>query len=216
MPTLASEKSLSPAQAWDLGSNEFLFILKGFNMKAYYVVAALLLVAGTLITGCDVGTNPLLFDGSPLTAKLRVESSVGTAFDESASIKVADVLSSVDKAVDSVKVFNITLKIDSLTDGTMDTTKVSGTGQVDGHLLFTINNVPLSAFASERSIFDSTIPGGPIFDADGVSHLLDLLHQLQAGTPPASITVRASGSASSSTLHFNVKVSLYTQIYTTP
>lgn len=176
------------------------------------------MLAGILIVGCDVGVNPLLFDGSPLSAKFRVDESSKSSFDDSTTINVAEVLSSVDKDIDSIKVFNITLQIDSLTDGTQGTTKLSGTAMIDGHILFTILDpgVELSAFASERSIFDETISGGPIFRADGVAHLISRLHSLHSSSPPASVTVRVSGSASSSTLHFTVKLKLYTQIYTTP
>jgi hypothetical protein len=178
--------------------------------------AFVVLLTGILIAGCDVGVNPLLLDGSPLSAKFRVEGTTGTSFDRSDTLQIADVLSSIDKSVDSIKVFNITLQIDSLTDGTNDTTKVSGSATVDGNPLFTLSNVPFSAFASERSIFDNTIPGSPIFNPSGVTHLVNLLHALKSDTPPTSVAIRTFGNVSGSNLHFTIKLKLYTQVYTTP
>ncbi|MBI1805390.1 MAG: hypothetical protein HY033_06025 [Ignavibacteriae bacterium] len=184
-------------------------------MKTFCVVliGVILVLAGAFVTGCDVGVNPLLFDGSPLSAKLRVEGTSGTTFDESRTLNIADVLSSIDKAVDSIKVFNITLQIDSLTDGTSDTTKVSGSATVDGNPLFTISNVPFSAFTSERSIFDNTISGF-VFNSVGVTYLVNLLQELQSDTPPSSVTVRAFGNVNGTNLHFTVNLKLYTQVYT--
>ncbi len=87
---------------------------------------------GIAMTGCDVGINPLLFDGSPVSCRFRVDAS-GTSYSGSATISLNNILSKIDKHVDSAKVFNITMLIDSVTG----TPLVSGTGTIDGHTLLT-------------------------------------------------------------------------------
>ncbi len=207
MPTSASEKSLSPAQAWDLGSNEFLFILKGFNMKAYFFVAALLLVAGTLITGCDVGVNPLLFDGAPAQATFRVDEPE-FAYAGSETISLEDVLSAIDGEIDSVKVFNITLLIDS-TAGTSDTTKFSGDARLNGSMMVQLHDTPMADFATERSIFDNSITGLTVYPG-----IISTIHSLLTNRPAPEVTISFTVSSNTSPLHFTAHVKIYTQIYT--
>jgi hypothetical protein len=170
----------------------------------------LALSVALIIAGCDLGVNPLLFDGTPITAKFRVDQT-GTVYASAKVINLQDALGSISKEIDSVKVFNITLQIDSLTNGTDPSTTLTGVAVLDLDTLFTVNNVALSAFSSERSIFDKSLTGFS-YKASGVSHLIALLHQ----NPLPTVSVGVLGTASNGNLHFTTKLKLYTQVYTTP
>lgn len=117
----------------------------------------------------------------------------------------------VSKSIDSVKIFNLTLQIDSLTNGTTPATTITGIALIDTDTLFTVNNVALSAFSSERSIFDNSLTGFS-YKASGVNRLISVLHQ----NPLPTVTVSVGGVASSSNLHFTTKLKFYTQVFTTP
>ena len=168
-----------------------------------------------LLSACEVGTNPLLFDGSPVTAKLRVEQSGASSYDYSVTVDLQGLFAEIKNDIDSVKVFNITLLIDSLTNGTDSLTTISGTAYIDDLPLFDIPNpgIALKEFGTERSIFDSHLTGFS-FKAEGVSQLIDILNDYAESHTLPSVTVRATGSASSSNLHFTVKLKLYTQVFT--
>jgi len=176
-------------------------------MKTSILSLTLLLLLGA--AGCELSTNPLLFEGPPITAKFRVDLT-GTAFGDAATINLQDAVGGISD-VDSVKVFNITLQIDSLTNGTSPATTISGTATLDGVTLFTITNVALSAFSSERSIFDNSLAGFS-YNAAGVSHLLSVLRQ----RPLPTVTLAVGGTASAPTLHFTTKIKLYSQVFTSP
>ena len=177
-------------------------------MKTKILVLGLLVMIAALFTSCDLGINPLLFDGSPVTAKFRVDKT-GSSYDTTVTIDLQSIIADLDKEIDSIKVFNITLQIDS-TAGTTAGTTVTGTASIDGFGLLGVSAAPISQFATERSIFDSTLTGGPIFVSAGVSHLVGLL-----GTSPLpTITLHSLGAASTTNIHFTVKLKLYTQVFT--
>src|ERR1043166_8524460 len=85
---------------------------------------------------CDLGINPLLFDGPPLTGTLRVDA-VGSVFATVEAVDLGGLASEVDKGIDSIKVYNITLQIDS-TAGTNPATTFSGSGLIHGGQLYYI------------------------------------------------------------------------------
>jgi hypothetical protein len=183
-------------------------------MIAKFLVLAAVLLIALVGVNCDLGINPLLFDGPPVTGTLRVDA-VGSVF---ATVQVVDlgaVVKDVDKDIDSIKVYNITLQIDS-TAGTNPSTTFSGSALVDGDSLLNVSGLPISAFATERSIFDATLTGGPIFVETGVAHLIAILKAYGETHTLPTITVVASGTASTSNLHFTIKVRLYTQLYLPP
>ena len=174
-----------------------------------WVALVIFAAASVAVIGCDVGVNPLLFDGSPVSAKYRVDTD-GSSYLESKTVDLATVVEDIDKEIDSIKVFNVTLFIDS-TEGTASGTTASGFVALDALTLVSLTDVPLSAFATERSIFDTTITGFHYNDA-GVAHLISVLKQ----RPLPSVDVSVSGSTSSSPLHFTLHLKLYTQVFTTP
>ena len=184
-------------------------------MSPKLVLLFSILVLPLLGSSCDVGLYPLLFDGAPLTATFRLDQPTFTSFDVSQTVDLQEIRSGLDKNIDSIKVFNISLQIDS-TAGTNSATTLTGAVLIDGDSLIAVNGVPISEFATERSIFDATITGGRVFKNAGVATLIALLRTLSQSSGPLTATVRASGAASASPLHFTIKLKLYTQVFTPP
>ncbi|HYQ85954.1 MAG TPA: hypothetical protein VES59_01795 [Bacteroidota bacterium] len=182
-------------------------------MSLKLVLLFSILVLPLLGSDCQVGLYPLLFDGAPITATFRADVTTGTAFDDSRTVDLEEIRRGIDKRIDSIKVFNVSLQIDS-TAGTNPSTTLTGAVLINGDTLIRVNGVPISDFATERSIFDSTITGGRVFKNKGVATLIALLKQLTQGTGGLTATVHALGNASSSPLHFTIKLKLYTQVFT--
>lgn len=178
-------------------------------MRTKFLILVSVALIAALGVSCDLGINPLLFDGSPVTATYRVDAT-GNSYDTTITIDLHDILADIDKSIDSIKVFNITLQIDS-TAGTAPGTTVTGEGYIDNLLLLSINGDSISRFATERSIFDTTSTGLSYADA-GVAHLVAVLKM----DPLPTVTLRARGTASTSNLHFTIKLRLYTQVFTPP
>lgn len=171
-------------------------------------------IAAISLTGCELGTNPLLFDGSPVTADVVINTT-GTSYSGSRTIAPGDVLSSISINVDSVSVINVTLLIDNLGPSTPDSTRISGTGTIDGNTLLTLTNVKLSTFSTEKSIFDPALSAaGVAYGAAGVAYLNNMLKH--PNSLPATVTVAVSGTSSQPNLKFTAHVKLYTQVFTTP
>ncbi|MBI1805540.1 MAG: hypothetical protein HYR76_00650 [Ignavibacteria bacterium] len=186
--------------------------MRNVTQKALTILPFITLI-GIFIIGCELGVNPLLFDGSPVSVKFRIDET-GTAYAKIDTLHLNGIRASFDKHIDSIKVFNITLLIDS-TAGTDTSTTISGTAVIDGHILLTLTHVRLSTFSSERSIFDTTMASaGFSFNSDGVSYLLDLMSDLE--NLPSYVVVNISGTAPPGPLHFCIRLKLYTQLYTTP
>jgi hypothetical protein len=173
---------------------------------ALSVVAVIL----TAVAGCDIGVNPLLFDAPPATARFRVDTA-DSLFGKSAVVNLQGTLDNLDADIDSVKIINITLQIDSAA-GTDTAMTITGSAYVDANRLFSVTNLGLSAFFTEHSIFDSSLAGAPVFDPLGVAHMFSVLRM----QPVPAMTFVASGSASKPGLHFTITLRLYTQVYTTP
>jgi hypothetical protein len=182
-------------------------------MSLKLIVIFSILILPLLGSSCDVGLYPLLFDGTPVTAEFRVDQPSSTSFDVSRTVDLDHIRSGIDKSIDSIKVFNVSLQIDSTT-GTNPSTTVTGAVLINGDTLIGVNGVPISDFAGERSIFDSTITGGRVFKNAGVATLIALVKQLSQGTSGLTATLHALGNASSSPLHFTIKLKLYTQVFT--
>lgn len=183
-------------------------------MNKYITTFVLILIPLSLCLigmGCELGINPLLFDGSPVTATFRAHT-VGNTYSDSKSINLHDVVTNLDKDIDSIKVFNVTLQIDSLTNGTNSSTLTTGSVVIDTDTLFTVRNVALSAFASERSIFDNSLTGFS-YNPAGVNHLISLLQQHPL---PTNVTLTVAGTATNDTLYFRARIKLYTQVFTSP
>lgn len=180
-------------------------------------VAVTLLVAAlviALIAGCDLFVNPLILDGSVTSGEVIINTNT-TAFLGLDSLDLNGVVAKVDQTVDSVKFFNLTIVIDSLGSNTPDSTSISGAVTVDNtnslpyrYKIVTLAGVRLSDFASERSVFDTTIAGFS-YDQTGIDFLVQALKQ----NPPPVLYVSVQGSASHGPLLFRLKFKVYAQVY---
>ena len=182
-------------------------------MKRYghmILVAAL----AAVVSGCEFTNAPLMIEGAFVNAAFRVDQQglpSNTQFGTAARVQLSDLMANVDAVADSIKIFNITVTIDSVTGATSSTTAISGSTSIDGNELFSLSNVAISELHQEHSIFDPSVPGCT-FNSSGVHYLVGLLRQ----TPPPDVTVAVLGSAASSSLHFTFHLKIYTQIYTSP
>jgi hypothetical protein len=182
--------------------------MKKLKYAAVVSVFALVLIFG----GCDVGVNPLLFDGTPLRAVIAVDDAE-PSFDESHVVSIGGILEGIDDAVDSVNVFNITLRVKDRVSPAANTT-FSSVIYIDGLVLAEVAGLTLGDFSSERSLFEDGLWGSAIeVNPAGLQHLKNVLNQ--ASSSP-NVSVRAAGTVGGSPLEFSIEVTLYTQIYTTP
>ena len=173
-----------------------------------------ILAAVLCLGGCEFTNNPLLVEGAFVNAAFRVDQEglpPNSPFGASTTMRLGDVLEDISDVADSVKIYNISITVDSVTGSTSPASTISGSASIDGHSLFTLSNVPLSALSPEHSIFDTSVPGCG-FSSAGVQYLVQALRQ----NPPPTVTVTVFGNSSSTALHFSLRLKVYTQIYTTP
>jgi hypothetical protein len=170
-----------------------------------FAVALALLVFG----GCDIGTNPLIIDGSVATADFPVNAEIPAflppAFSVSDSVDLSEVYDGAD-GVDSIKFYNLSFIAKG--DSTHLAVRVTGSIDVDGVPFLLFDDVPLSAFSPERSIFDST-PGFS-YDARGVAAMR---RALAPGSTDGGLRMTGSFQASGRSLHFTMQAKLYTQVF---
>jgi hypothetical protein len=187
--------------------------MKGVAMKFKRLLPLALVIAVLPLIGsvCDVGMNPLLFDGSPITATVAIHANT-TIYDSTATIDLKDALSDVKKDIDSADIYNITLKIRN--DGSTPVgTTASGTVMINNIWIFSMNNVKISDFAKERSIF--RLPAGSItLRPQGMRQLRRLIWSVSRGQTGV-VSVHLFGT-SSQKLDVTAFLTLYTQVYTPP
>jgi hypothetical protein len=184
----------------------------GGHRNRAWLGAGLLLLAG--LGGCvQWGVDPLVLDTSMTTSGLRVDQTamMVMAYD---SVDLQMIHKSSSEGVDSVRFYNLTITIDS-TEGTPPGTSLTGTiGIVSGgtiHVLAQLNNVPITGFSMERSIFDRSLSGMNV-DYSGVGFLIGAMSM----PAPPKVGFGMVASSSNSPLHFTVKVNLYAQVFTSP
>jgi hypothetical protein len=180
---------------------------------AHYSQTTLIVISVSiclLIGGCDIGINPLIFDGTPVEATFEVNSLVSTFPPIVYSVDLQEVLSDIDDEVDSIKVYNITLHVEN-SGG--NNPSVTGDITVNGNTLVSLSNTPVSAFAAERTIFD------PGLQAQGFNYsptIVPTINGYLKQDPKPTVNVVASGSANQSPLHFTIHVKVYTQVFLKP
>ena len=177
-----------------------------------FLVAVLFLTLGS---GCDLGVNPLLFDGTPVSAVFYVNTT-GTSYSGSKTVNLNDIFDAVGNRIDSIKVFNITLQVDS-TEGTPAGTTLTGTGTADDVTIVTMTNADITSLATEQSIFDPSFTAFTL-NSDGVDALATKITNAFADrSVPHNVNFEVSGSRSTSTgsLKMKIIVRVYTQVYTT-
>lgn len=165
--------------------------------------------AGLILTiaGCEIGTNPVVLDGAPIAANLRVDVPNNILYD-SLSVNLGDAMSGIDNAVDSIRIYNITLLIDST--GNPDSAVISRGGfKLNNDTVLTLVNNPLSAFSTERSIFDPRLKNlGFTYDSTMILKLQQYLRQ-----KPQPVVQIAFGILSASPIHFTAHLKIYTQVF---
>ena len=178
-----------------------------------FITAALLALLCLAGAGCELGTNPLLFDGAPLSATFDIEHTALPGFLVDTTINLQSALENIDKDIDSVHIFNVTIQIEQLDDnGGGAVTLTAGGVRIDADTLFTVSNIPVSAFANERSIFDNSLGSAFTYNTTGVDYLINLVKQ----RPLPTIQVTAAGTTNVANFHLRVHFRVYTQVYTNP
>ena len=173
--------------------------------------AAAIAAAFALLTlsGCDIGTNPLIIDGSVATADFPVDADIPAflpaAFTVDDSLDLSDVYDGTD-GVDSIKFYNLTFIARGDSAGLA--VRVTGTISVDGVPFLDFTDVPLSAFSPERSIFEHT----PGFSYDGRGVAL-IRRGLAPNSTDPGLRMHGSFQADSRSLHFTMQAKLYTQVF---
>lgn len=181
---------------------------------AIVLVLVLAAILAAILAGCEFSNNPILVEGAFVHATFRVDQDglpAGTPIAATTTVRLADVLDGASASADSVKIYNITVMVDSVTGATSPDAPLTGSALIDGNTLFSLSDVPISALGKEHSIFDATVPGFSFTNA-GVQYLVQALRQ----DPPPTVTVGVVTRSSSSALHFTLRVKIYTQVYTSP
>lgn len=179
--------------------------------RSYLMTAAMLLVLAGLFAGCDVGVNPLLFDGEPVSAELVIHPGpTETAFAQVQTVNLMDILSEFSDDFDSVNVFNITLQVEN-TGNMPTTTLLSGGSQFNGSNLVSFTNKPLSDFLAEQSIFKLQ---GVTVQKSTVLALKNAVNDALRGVGSPTATIGVAGSSSNTNVNLKAIVRVYTQIFT--
>jgi hypothetical protein len=171
----------------------------------FALVAAVALLAG----GCEFGTNPLILDGSVATAKFPVDAEIPAflppAFSVSDSVDLGGIYDDI-AGVDSVKFYNLTFAAGGDSAGL--SIRVTGSITVNGVPFLNFDDVPLSVFSPERSIF--TYAPGFSYDPRGVGVIRAAL---APGSTVQKLRMAGDFRADSRSLHFSMQARLYTQVF---
>jgi hypothetical protein len=180
-------------------------------MKIKVVLPLLVLLCALPLVGflCDVGINPMLFDGSPLTAKFVVASTT-TAYSSTETLNMGDAIAAIDKEIDSVSLFNITMRI--VNKGTPGP-RVSGTATFNGTTFLTLTSVAVDSFSTERSIFH--LPSGFTMSRNGVRAIVQAVKNASRGQGSTQGFITVAGT-STNALNVEIYLTLYTQVFTPP
>ncbi|HLF15731.1 MAG TPA: hypothetical protein VI932_12675 [Bacteroidota bacterium] len=161
------------------------------------------------MAGCEFGTHPLIIDGSVATAQFPVNADIPSflpaAFTVEDSLDLGGIYDAVDE-VDSIKFYNLTFIAQGDSAGLA--IRLTGAITVDGAPFLNFNDVPLSVFSPERSIFNPV--AGFSYDPAGVN----LIRQaLAPGSTDNTLRMSGSFQANSRSLHFTLQAKLYTQVF---
>lgn len=180
-----------------------------WRRRSAVAVAACAIALVLLSAGCEIGTQPIIIDGSVATARFPVDAEIPAflppSFTVQDDVDLSGIYGEVEE-VDSIKFYNLTFIAEG--DSADLELRVTGSIDVDAVPFLVFDDVPLSAFSPERSIFDTT-PGFS-YDARGVARI----RQALAPTSTDRI-LRMTGSfqASGRSLHFTMQAKLYTQVF---
>jgi hypothetical protein len=179
--------------------------------RSFFTLAAVLLCTAGFFSACDVGVNPLLFDGTPVVAEVVIHPDPGaTVFGYSDTINLGDILDDIEDDFDSVNVFNITLKMEN-TGGMDSTTLLSGGGLYNGDTLLSFQGKPLYEFLQERSVF--RMRGLKVHRA-GIRSLKVGINSALRGGGPTTAIVQVGGTSSNANVNLKAIFKIYTQVFT--
>jgi hypothetical protein len=173
---------------------------------------AVLLLSLIFVVGCEIGVNPLILDSSvsesvivdqasPIPYPLEIPFPLTPLTVNTKSLQ--DVAGN---DIEKINFYKLTLMVDQNT--TPDTGKISGRLMVDGDTLVAMNNLLLSLFKTERSIFEN-IPGFEVKNK-GVGKVL----QAVKNPPPNGIALQMFVGPTNTPVHFRLWVKVYGQIQT--
>ena len=174
-----------------------------------FLWALMMIAAGCVfLQGCDLLTDfPLILNGSVEASKIRVDlaTPLPIQYRDSLSVDLNEVKTSASSDVDSVRFYNMTVRIDS--NSTPNST-ISGSITVDGDTLVTLTNMKTSVFSSERSIFSTSIAGWK-YNAVGVGYLVQALRK----TPAPTVTLDLTLDQLSQPIHCSIHIKVYGQLF---
>ena len=181
-------------------------------MKTTTIVTrgVIVILAIALSSGCEVGVNPLLFDGSPVEASFPINTS-SASFASEVNTDLGEVLKDISDEFDSVNVFNITLQIEN-TGNMVTTTSFDGSAAFNDSVLVSFTGIPLSRLLKEQSMFRIT---GVTVNKRGILYLKRAINTAlrNPGTPSiAKFTI--AGNSSQTPVHITPIVRVYTQVFT--
>ncbi|HUL43341.1 MAG TPA: hypothetical protein VLY03_03180 [Bacteroidota bacterium] len=171
-------------------------------------LGALLIVAAGLAVfhGCDLLTDfPIILNGSVEPGALRVDlnTPLPIQYQTSSSVDLSQVKNAATSDVDSVRFYNLTVRIDS--NSTPNST-ISGSIIVDGDTLVTMNNMKTSVFSSERSIFSTSITGWQ-YHVAGVETLIGALRNSR------TVTLTTTLNSLTQPIHCTIHIKVYGQLF---
>jgi hypothetical protein len=179
------------------------------SARAGLLAAPAALALLLLLAGCDVGTNPLIIDGSVASANFPVNAEIPSflppAFSVEDSVDLSGIYDGAD-GVDSIKFYNLTF----ISEGDSAHLGLRLTGSIDvaGVPFLVFNDVPLTDFTPERSIFNPT-PGFS-YDARGVARIRQAL---APRSTDRGLRMTGTFQANGRSLHFTMQAKLYTQVF---
>jgi hypothetical protein len=186
--------------------------MKGFiimKTKIFLLTMIAFIIAFTIV-GCEFGKYPLILDSSVTSGAIRVDlnSPLPVQVTQTTDVSISELRDVTGESVDSMKFYNLTLFIENNTSPSA--AGISGTISINGNALVTLTNVTLTEFQTERSIFDKNLTSkGFQYHAAGVMYLLNALKT----QTPDMLTVSVTAGTNASSLHFDLKVKLYGQIF---
>jgi hypothetical protein len=175
--------------------------------KNFLLTITIFCLIFVFISGCEIGTNPLILDSS-ISSSIRVDT-VKLNFEIPIPPIIADTKSLQDVAggdIEKINFYKLTLKVDQNT--TPDTGLISGRLMVNGDTLLSMNNLLVSQFKNERSIFES-IPGLEV-KTKGVGKVVEAVKN----PPPNGIIVQLFVGPTNTPVHFRLWIKVYGQIQT--
>jgi hypothetical protein len=183
-------------------------------MKTIYNAILAGLFGFMLLQACDIlSDNPLILDGTTIDVVYVINTGENeTTFDESDTTDLQEILDDLEDDAETISVYNITLQVHSLVD-TPSSTSFTGTMTINGIQILSVNNMALSTFATERTIFDSSLQAqGASVNQAGIDYLLSLLES----QPLPVVVARFVGSCSRDKVRFTIEAKIYTQVFTRP